>query len=116
MELHPVSSDLGKKTNEESVKESIRNILLTDKGERPFQHDIGSDIRRMLFEPLTPDTLIVFKRIIKDSIINYEPRANLIDVQVTGAIDTGRVDVTIVFNVINVERAITLSVTLTRVR
>lgn len=114
--INPVSSDLARKTNEEAVKESIRNLLLTDKGERLFQPDIGSDLRTLLFEPLTPDTMLLIRQQVEDTINNYEPRANLIDVQVTGSLDNGSVEIAVVFNVINIERPISLSVTLTRVR
>lgn len=114
--INPVSSDLAVVRNEEAVKASIRNLLMTDKGERLFQPELGSNLRTMLFEPLTPDTIILIRQMVKDTINDHEPRANLIDVQVTGALDEGSVQITVIFNVVNVERPVTLNVTLTRVR
>ena len=112
---NPVSLDLAKNTNEEAVKQSIRNLLLTDKGERPFQPNLGSNLRSLLFENLMPDTIIVAKEMVKETIENYEPRANLIGVDII-AQDDHTIAVVIVFNVINSEDDITLVTTLTRVR
>ena len=53
---HPVSGDVTRKRNEDSIVQSIRNLLLTDRGERLFQPDVGSDIRAVLFENISPQT------------------------------------------------------------
>lgn len=114
--VSPVNSDLARKTNEEAVKESIKNLIFTDRGERPFQPQLGSNIRKMLFDMLTPSTIILAKELIKETIENFEPRANLIDVEVTGAIDSNALKATIIFAVANVEDPIVLETILTRVR
>lgn len=113
---NPVSLDLARKTNEESVKESILNLLLTDRGERLFQPNLGCDIRKMLFENMTPDVIITMREIIRETIENYEPRANLISVDVSSTLDSNAVNIRVVFNVINSEDDIVLVTTLTRVR
>ena len=114
--LNPVSSDLARKINEEAVKDSIRNLLLTDRGERLFQPQLGSDIRQLLFENNTADTIVILREAVRDTIISHEPRCNLISVDVQSAIDANAVTVKIVFNVINSQTPIDLTVTLTRVR
>jgi len=113
---NPVSQDLARITNEEAVKQSIRNLLLTDKGERPYQPKLGSDIRKLLFENIMPDTVILAKQIIRETIETYEPRANLIGVDVLANPDLHTIQIIVVFNVINSEDDITLVTTLTRVR
>jgi len=98
------------------VKESIRNLLLTDKGERPMQPRLGGDIRRLLFDNMTSATLTIIKQVVEETIRNYEPRAQLIGVDVRSTIDDNAVQITVVFNVINSEDDITLTTTISRVR
>lgn len=112
----PVNFDLARKIDEESVKESIRNLLLTDRGERLFQPDIGSDIRKMLFENITGATIEVIKDLVRTTIRNYEPRINLIGVDVLSSIDSLQIDIVITFNIINRIEPIVFTVTLDRVR
>lgn len=113
---NPVNNDLARKTNEEAVKESIKNLLLTDKGERPFQPELGSDIRKMLFENLNQVSIITSREAVKEVIQNFEPRANLIGVDLKSSVDSNAVQITVVFNVINSQEDITLTTTIQRVR
>lgn len=113
---NPVSLDLARKTNEESVKESIKNLILTDQGERLFQPKLGTKVRALLFDNITPDVVISIRELIKDTLNTYEPRAEIIDVDVTSTIDSNDIRITVVFSVINIEEPITLTTTLTRVR
>lgn len=113
---NPVSKDLARKINEDAIKESIRNLLLTDRGERLFQPEVGSDIRHMLFENIGADTLVVMRETVRDTIISHEPRCNLISVDVAAGIDNNSVAIRIVFNVINNQTPVDLTVTLKRVR
>ena len=80
LDKHPISDDVAVKTNENAVKQAIKNLLLTDRGERLFQPDIGGNIRKMLFENITPQTITVLEQMIQDVLDVYEPRANIIDI------------------------------------
>lgn len=111
-----VNADLARKIDENSVKESIRNLVLTNRGERLFQPDIGCDIRRMLFENISADTIIVAKEIIKTTIANYEPRCSVIGIDILASIDSNDIGIIITFNIINREEPIVLNITLDRVR
>ena len=111
-----VKKDLVADFNEESVKTSIKNILLTNRGERFFNPSFGSDIRYMLFENFNPTTEQVTSELIKNSLANFEPRANIIDVIVTSSVDTNQLSVTIVFSIINKSEPITFEIILNRVR
>jgi len=114
--LSPVNNDLARKIDEDSIKESIKNLVLTDRGERPFQPNLGCDIRKILFENVAPDTIIIAKEMIINTLKAYEPRAAIIGVDVHAPPDQNTLIVTIVFNVINREEPVTLNITLERVR
>lgn len=114
--VNPISEDVGRITNENAIRRSIRNLLLTDFYERPFKADIGSNIRKLLFEIITPITIELLQKSISDVITNYEPRANLIDVICTPYEDNNAIDVTIVFSIINREEPITMQLSLDRIR
>jgi len=114
--INPISEDVGRITNESAIRRSIRNLLLTDFYERPFKPDIGSNIRKLLFELITPITIELLQKSISDVIENYEPRANLIDVICTPYEDNNAIGVTIVFSIINREEPITMQLSLDRIR
>ena len=101
MVRHPVTGDIAKLSNVEAVKRSVRNLVNTNKGERPFHPEIGSDIRRTLFEPISPAVAKVLERHVQDVIQNFEPRAELISVKASDDIDNNTYNVTITFYLIN---------------
>jgi len=113
---HPVTKDIVRKYDEEAIKASVKNLVLTQNYERPFHSEIGSQIRGLLFEPATPMLNIMLKRAITDTIINFEPRVKLNDVLVTVSPDNNEVYVSINFTVINTTRPITVDLILTRTR
>lgn len=116
MTVNPISGELALKRDEEAVKESIKNLILTDKGERLMQPYIGGNIRAMLFENNTPAVIKMIQEQIKTTIETYEPRASLLEVVVTSAIDDNTVKVDIYFYINNVADPISLSVFLERTR
>lgn len=113
---NPVSGALGKTINEAAVRQSIKNLILTDQGERLFQPNVGSDVRRSLFEPLDRVILNEITEAISSTIKYNEPRAKLIDVLVTGNEDSNELNVTVLFSLINSNTPISLDVILRRVR
>jgi len=116
LETENIKNDLLILQNEESVKTSIKNILLTDLGERFFNPTFGSEIRRVLFENFTIATEQIVRDLIKTAINNFEPRANVIDVKVNGNPDQNSLSITLLFSVINKSEPVTLELTLNRVR
>jgi len=116
LSLVPGKGDIARKSNEEAVKESIKNLVLTGRGERPFQPDLGCDVRELLFENATPQTLELMKTTIENVIKTYEPRCNLIGVDVTGAIDSNTISITIVFTLINTLEPVSFNIILDRIR
>lgn len=115
-DVHPIKEDLVLVTNESAVKRSIRNLLLTDPYERFFNPLIGSGIRQSLFENISKDTEFFLREKITETIINYEPRADLISVAVKALPDENAYSASIIFAVSNSTQPVTLDLVLRRVR
>ena len=95
------SKDISKVTDIQAVKRSIRNLVLTNHYEKPFHPEIGSGVRGILFEPMTPLTAHILTRKIEDVIENFEPRARLISVRALPNLDRNEYECTIKFYVVN---------------
>jgi phage baseplate assembly protein W len=114
--MNPLTRDVVARLNEDSVKEALKNLILTDKGERLFQPYLGSDVRKSLFDNMTPATVKMIEQNVRATINNFEPRVNLIDVQVIADPDNYKVQINISFYVRNVQEPVTVSIFLERVR
>ena len=111
------NSDIQDLTNIKAVKRSIRNLILTNHFEKPFHPEIGSGVRDMLFENMTPVTSHILARKIEDVILNFEPRARLVGVRAEPILDRNTYEVTIEFYVVNQPtELVDLSVMLERLR
>ena len=111
------SKDISKVTDIQAVKRSIRNLVLTNHYEKPFHPEIGSGVRDILFEPMTPLTANILTRKIEDVIENFEPRAKLIGVRALPKLDRNEYEVTIEFLVVNAPtELVDLTVFLERLR
>ena len=113
---NPITKDIVIGYDTQAVIRSVRNLILTNHYEVPFNSSIGSNIRRMLFEQITPLTGNILKREIEDTIINYEPRALLKSVEVIALPDQEYYTVTITFYLLNGVEPITINFTLERLR
>ena len=112
-----VSKDINKVTDVQAVKRSIRNLVLTNHYEKPFHPEIGSGVRGILFEPMTPITAHILTRKIEDVIINFEPRAILMGVTAFPNLDRNEYECTISFYVVNTPtELVDLTVFLERLR
>jgi phage baseplate assembly protein W len=113
---HPVMKDVVRYTNEAAVNRSIRNLLLTNKGERLYQPTLGTDIRKLLFEPMGASIAEDLTKFIRDTIRIYEPRAKVLSVEVEGYEEQNAYIAYIQYLIINKQDPIQLNVTLSRVR
>tara|TARA_Y100000004_G_scaffold9032_1_gene9969 strand:+ start:31 stop:489 length:459 start_codon:yes stop_codon:yes gene_type:complete len=95
------SSDISKVQGVQSVKRSVRNLILTNIYEKPFHPEIGSGIRDLLFEPLSPITAFVLSKRVEDVIENFEPRARLVGVRALPDLDRNSYEISIEFYVQN---------------
>lgn len=113
---HPITGDIASLTNIEAVKRSVRNLINTNFYERPFHPEIGSNVRSVLFEPVSPIVASVLERHVRDVVENFEPRAELIDVQVSDNADANEYRVQIKFYVVNSSDIVDMNIFLERLR
>ena len=113
---HAQTGELNKKLNENAVKQSVRNLLLTGRYERLFQPEVGSNLRQLLFENATPAVYVQVKAFIEATIRNYEPRAEFVASDVSFNHDQNSANITVVFRVINSTLPTTLEIILERIR
>lgn len=116
LEVSELSNDLTVFKDEDAVKESLKNLILTDRGERLMQPTVGGNIRAMLFENMTPAGLKLIEDQVRSTIEIHEPRAILRDVIVTSSLDDNTVRVKVVFYIQNIDQALELDVFLERTR
>lgn len=116
LEISALSNDLTLFKDEDSVKESLKNLILTDRGERLMQPEVGGNIRAMLFENMTPAGLKLIEDQVRTTIEIYEPRATLQDVIVSSSLDDNTVRVKVIFFIRNIDQALELDVFLERTR
>jgi phage baseplate assembly protein W len=116
LEQIPGRTDLSRRINESSVKESIKNIVLTNKGERLFQPEFGCDINASLFENIDANTVIILKDNIEKAISTYEPRCIVKSVEIIADLDSNNIQATVLFSVINTSNTSSLTIDLVRER
>jgi phage baseplate assembly protein W len=96
------TKDVIVKKDIEAVKQSVRNLILTNHFERPFHPEIGSNVTSILFEPMNPITANILQRTIAECIENFEPRARLVSVLAEPNLDRNAYQCTIAFYVVNI--------------
>ena len=114
--IHPVKKDVNTHKNEYAIINSIKNLVLTNHYERPFQPELGSNIRRLLFENVDSVTASQIEREITEVIGNFEPRAQVSKVDVVPAPDENTYKVRLEFFIINSTAPITINFFLERIR
>jgi uncharacterized protein len=116
MRCHPVTGKLFIKKNDESLKQALKNLILTDLYERPFRSDFGSSIRKALFEHYTASTESELKDNIETAIENYEPRIDLLNITLSGDPDSHTLTASIVFRGKNSTEISEATISLDRIR
>ena len=114
--IHPIKKDINRHKNETAVVNSIKNLILTNHYEKPFQPDIGSNVRRLLFENI--DTIIAaqLERAVVETIENFEPRAQVNQINAIADPDNNGYKLRLEFFVINSVDPITINFFLERIR
>lgn len=100
---NPLNSDLIALKNETAISRSIRNIVFTLPGEKFFNENFGSRVSRSLFENVDEISASIIRDEIRNSINNYEPRVQLIEVQTIPDYDNGSFDVVINYRIIGAD-------------
>ena len=112
-----VSNDINKVNDIQAVKRSVRNLVLLNHYEKPFHPEIGSGVRDVLFENMTPTTSHILTRKIEMVIEAFEPRARLMSVTASPNLDRNEYECTITFYVVNAPtELVDLTVFLERLR
>jgi phage baseplate assembly protein W len=109
-------ADIVKRYDEQAIKASVRNLVMTVNYERPFHPEIGSQINNLLFEPATPLLAALLEQAIRNTIDNFEPRVDLTDVSAFVDGDNNSVEVTIQFTILNTQTPQILNLVLERTR
>lgn len=113
---HPVTGDLVKRYDDAAIKQSVKNLVLTQNYERPFHSEIGSTLRGLLFEPASPITARLIEKAIQQTILNFEPRVVLDGVVAQFSPDNNSVYVTVSYTIVNTTTPQTINLTLERTR
>tara|TARA_R100000234_G_C4841892_1_gene111437 strand:+ start:78 stop:503 length:426 start_codon:yes stop_codon:yes gene_type:complete len=113
---NPATGDVARLTDIEAVKRSVRNLILTNQFERPFHPEIGSSVRALLFENVTPLNAILLEDRIREVIINFEERAQITNVRVIDDADRNGYRVIINFQVLNSVENVSIQEFLQRLR
>ena len=101
--FYPLSGDLIALKNENAIARAVRNIVLTTPGEKFFDPDFGSSMGEILFENVDEITAVSIEDEIKSSLKNYEPRVELIDVNVDPNFDENQFDVIISYRIVGID-------------
>jgi len=97
--LHPIRKDIIPLKDDAAIKNAVKNLILTNIYERPFQPNLASNLRALLFEPAGLTTKLSLRDSIKDVLANYEPRISVNYIDITDRSDTNTWDVTINFKI-----------------
>ena len=110
------TNDVNRLTDVEAVKRSVRNLINTNHFDRPFHPEIGSSVRALLFEPITPLTSLNLQRKVEEVLTNFEPRIRLVQVLSRPNADLNRYSLRISFYVIGTTLPVTVETFLERLR
>ena len=110
------AGDIFKKVDAAAVKQSVKNLLLTSRGEKPFNNFFGSNLNSALFGLDTEFDPEFVQNLIFDAITNHEPRARVLSVTVQLKPENNTLDTTVEFQIVNTKEIVTVDVSLARVR
>lgn len=114
--FHPINRDVARKFNETAIARSIRHLILTNKYERPFNPEVGGDVRSLLFEPADIVTADALQNRITYLIESQESRVKDVSVEVSLLPDESAFECTIYFTAINKRTPTSITLFLKRVR
>ena len=113
---NPATKDVAKLFDVQAIKRAVKNIILTNKYERPFNPDFGCNLRGFLFENITDPILVLMKDRISTAIEKYEPRVSVEDIVINEDIENNGVNIMVSFLVTGAEEPVTVSTFLQKVR
>ena len=102
-QTNPLSNDLIALKNESAIARSVRNLVLTGQGERPFQPVLGTGVSRLLFENMDKLTASAIRSEIRTTIENYEPRVEINEILVEPDFEGNAMHVTLQYFIIGID-------------
>jgi phage baseplate assembly protein W len=114
--VHPVRKDINKNTGALAVINAVKNLVLTNHYEKPFHPEIGSNVRKLLFEPIDMITASAIEREITQTIQNFEPRVSIIKIETKPNYDEDGYQVILTFQINNITSPVTITFQLERLR
>lgn len=113
---HPVKKDITKTLNEYAIINSVKHLILTNFYEKPFQPEIGSNVRRLLFENVDSFVAAQLENAISETINNFEPRVRISKITAVPTPDENRYNIQLEFFIINQTNPVTITFFLERIR
>jgi len=110
------SGEIFKKESAAAVKQAVKNLMLTNYFEKPFQPLFGANLRELLFDLADDDAEEDVEERIINAISVFEPRAQALNVTATATPDRNSIRVTVEFRVINTQETVTVTTVLARLR
>ena len=102
-QTNPLSNDLIALKNESAIARSVRNLVLTGQGERPFHPVLGTGVSRLLFENMDKLTASAIRSELRTTFENYEPRVEINEILVTADFERNAFDVTLQYFIIGMD-------------
>ena len=113
---NPNTNDVGIKKNNESIKQSVLNILRTNHGERPFNYNFGANLRAYLFENMTNITAANMSTSVNLALANWEPRIEVLNTNIQARADENDVRITVTGRVKSSNEVVDISTSIERLR
>lgn len=110
------SGEIYKKTDAAAVKQAVKNLIMTNKNEKPFQPDFGGDLNNILFELVDDDSEYEIEEVVREAVQRYEPRARVRQVITNLNPDANSLGLSIIFQIVNSTENVTIEANITRLR
>ena len=114
--IHPIRKDLNVLKDDNAIKNAIRNLLVTNANERPFQPFLGANLRSLLFEPADALTKIALRENILEVIKNHEPRVEVLDIDIKDLADQNAYRILVKMRIKEFDNNDTVEIVLRRLR
>ena len=114
--LHPIRKDIMPLKDDNAIKNSVKNLLISNFYERPFSRDVGANLRALLFEPADSITKIALKDNIRRVIRKYEPRVVLRGIEINYQDDSNAYNITVIFKIKEFDTNESVEIVLRRLR
>lgn len=114
--LHPIRKDIVPLRDDNAIRNAVKNLLLTNFYERPFNHSIGANLRALLFEPADAITRMAIKDNIERTLTEHEPRIKILDINVQDLRDENAYSIFVSFLIKEFDREEDVEIVLRRIR